>query len=97
MADSCVVCGFDKPRFAFPLVRGKNGAWEVKPVCRRCRRTLEAEAKLVGKSITFYGLEGSLRQAESRNAERVAYRPFLDTFAKTGKTVPSNGKKPVLA
>lgn len=97
MADGCVVCGFDKPRFAFPLKRGKSGAWEVQPVCGRCRRTLEAEAKLAGKSITFYGLEGSLRQAESRNAKRVVYRPFLDAFAKAGKTVPSNGKKPVEA
>ena len=93
----CVVCGFKEPRFAFPLVRDGKGAWEAKPVCGRCRRTLEAEAKLAGKSITFYGLEGSVKQAESRNAERDAYQPFLDAFAKSGKYVSKNGKKPVEA
>lgn len=95
MTVGCVVCGYGKPRFAFPLTREKNGSWQAKPVCGRCRRTLEAEAKLVGKSITFYGLEGSLKQAESRNAERVSFRPFLDAFARAGKTIPRNGKKPV--
>ena len=97
MAEKCVVCGYSQPRFSFPLVRGKSGAWEVTPVCGRCRRKLEAEAKLAGKSIVFYGLESSVKQAESRNAERVSYKPFLDAFAKTGKPVSKNGKKPVMA
>jgi len=49
----CVVCGYAEPRSPFRR-DGREGAWEVSPCGGRCRRRLEAEAKLIGKSINFF-------------------------------------------
>jgi hypothetical protein len=78
---ACAVCGYDKPKSALPLT-WEEGVWVVKPVCDKCRRGLHSEARVAGKFIQFFGLDGSLAEAERRNAKATQFRPFLDAFAK---------------
>jgi hypothetical protein len=83
MTDLCSIpgCG-QEATFSLPLKR-KNGEWATTPICRRCRAALAREARAAGKTIQFYGLEGSKREAEKRNAETLSFKPFLAAFATT--------------
>ncbi len=83
--DSCNILPGCKgeAKFSLPLKRDKkSGAWFVTPVCSGCRKSLEREARAQGKTIQFYGLEGSKREAERRNAETQSLRAYLSDFAK---------------
>ncbi len=78
---TCVICGYEHPKFALPLVK-EDGKWVVKPLCAKCRGGLLSEAYAQGKSIRIFGLAGSLKEAETRNANAGKFTPFLDVFAR---------------
>jgi hypothetical protein len=89
MTDVCSIPGCGKPAtFSFPLKKDKERQWVVIPICQRCRVALEREARAEGKTIQFYGLEGSKREAERRNAETLTFQPFLKAFAKVEVKAP---------
>jgi len=92
MANECTICKAGDSEYAAPLKK-EDGKWVAKPICSKCRKGLLSEARATGKSITIYGLEGSLKEAEGRNSESGRYRLFLDAFAKAGdaKAVRKNG------
>ncbi len=101
---NCSICGSSGATYALPLKK-EEGKWVAKPICGKCRKGLFSEARAARKTIAIYGLEGSLREAERRNADAEKFRPFLDAFAKAEKVkadkrevkpVRKNGKKPAL-
>lgn len=83
--DSCNILPGCKgeAKVALPLKRDKkSGLWSATLVCSGCRKSLEREARAQGKILRFFGLEGSKREAEKRNAESQSLRVFLSDFAK---------------
>jgi hypothetical protein len=96
MTDVCSIPGCGREAaFALPLKRDKKSReWVVAPICKRCRDALMREARAEGKTIPIYGLEGSKREAERRNAESLTFQPFLKAFAKVeAKTEPKSKLK----
>jgi hypothetical protein len=87
----CVVCGGSNPKFALPLTK-EDGKWVVKPICAKCRGGLLSEAYAQRKTMRIFGLAGSLREAEERNANTLKLTPFLDAFARAERRpVSHNG------
>lgn len=86
MTDSCNILPGCKgePKFTLPLKRDKaTGLWSAPLVCSGCRKSLEREARAQGKTLRFFGLEGSRREAEKRNADTQSFRVFLSDFARS--------------
>lgn len=84
MTDSCSILPGCKgvAEFTLALKRDKkSGLWLATLVCSRCRKSLEREARTQGKTIKFFGLEGSKREAEKRNTESQSLCVFLSEFA----------------
>jgi len=81
--DPCSIpgCG-QQATLSLPLKKDKSGKWFATPVCKRCELSLKREARAAEKTLQFYGLEGSKREAERRNAESQSLRVFLSDFAK---------------
>lgn len=70
------------PKFTLALKRDKaTGLWSAPLVCSGCRNSLEREMRAQGKTLRFFGLEGSKREAEKRNAETSSLRVFLSDYA----------------
>jgi hypothetical protein len=85
MTESCNILPgcTGSPKFTLPLRRDKvTRLWSLTLVCGGCRKSLEREARAQGKTLQFYGLEGSKREAVKRNAETQSLRVFLSDFAK---------------
>jgi hypothetical protein len=76
----CIVCNGENPKFALSLKKEK-GEWTVKPICGKCRHTLEKEARKEKKYIPFFKLETSLAEVARRNLEAKKFRPFIEAFA----------------
>lgn len=83
MEQKCAVCGESNPKFSFPLTK-KDGKWIVTPVCSKCKTGLSSEAFHAGRSIRFFSLAGSLKEAARRNDTALKFQPFLDAFTKAG-------------
>lgn len=85
MTESCNILPGCKgeAKFTLPLKRDKkSGLWSATLVCSGCRKSLEREARAQGKTLRFFGLEASKREAQKRNAEVQSLRVFLSDFAK---------------
>lgn len=84
MTESCNILPGCKgtPKFTLSLKRDKvTKLWSAPLVCSGCRKSLEREARAQGTTLRFFGLEGSKREAEKRNAETTSLRVFLSDFA----------------
>jgi len=91
MSTCAVGTGCDEPKFSLPLIK-KGGKWVVTPVCGKCKSALTSEAYAQRKSIRFFSLTGSLKEAEERNANIPKLTPFLDAFARAERRpVSHNG------
>lgn len=85
MTDSCNILPGCKglPKFTLALKRDKvTKLWSAPLVCSGCRKSLEREMRTQGKTLRFFGIDGSKREAEKRNAEIQSLRVFLSDFAK---------------
>jgi hypothetical protein len=84
-------------KWSLPLSREKKDSpWVVTPVCSACRKALERAVRAAGKELIFFGLEGSVRQAEKRNAQIFTFQPFLAKFAKAKVKAKPETAKPDL-
>lgn len=85
MTDSCNILPGCKgePKFTLSLKRDKvTKLWSAPLVCSGCRKSLEREMRAQGRTLRFFSLEASKREAEKRNAEVQSLRVFLSEFAK---------------
>lgn len=82
LAVPCTVCsGRKSVQHSLRLTKDKEGRWVPTPVCGTCKQMLVRDARAIGKFVPFYSLKASQKEAEKRNSQATACRPFLEKFA----------------